>query len=109
MDADMPEPRDRSGREKLIEEYGHFMDGLVSVGRVVSEMPLDKMLRTVRHAETAGPILQPSKYKKAMKGLKRQQRLIEAAVKFRRVYREVQSEVLAEHTERKERNGDGST
>lgn len=70
------------------DEYRTSMDALCSMYGVISRFPLDEMLATVERAETLGPILYPSEYRRAT-SLPQQRRILEAAQGVRKIVQEM--------------------
>lgn len=77
------------------------MDTIISAARLVSALPLDKMLRTTQVADSIGPIIHPSEYLSALEGnnWEGQKTLLDGAIRFRESLRAAENAMYAPTTE----------
>ena len=69
--------------EKITDdEYTIVQDQLLMLARLVRGLPLTKFLTAISLAETTGPVLDPTLYKKAMGNLEEIKCMAQGALKF---------------------------
>lgn len=67
------------------EGYRAFFGMVVNAGRVLDIVPMQRMLDTVNHADSAGAMIDPTAYRTGWKNLGPQREVLEAAINFHKV------------------------
>jgi len=67
------------------EEYTMHMGLLCSQARIISQLPLEEMLRIIDKADAVGPVIDPTAYRSGMDGLREQRKLVEASLRLKRM------------------------
>jgi len=67
------------------ERYKDTLAALLEMALLVRVLPLDECLTAINHAETMGPILDPTLYQAAYRSLDDTRRLVLAASEFQKV------------------------
>lgn len=65
------------------EDYRRLMISLYLVGDMLLKMPLDGLLRAQEHAETFGPLLDPTLYREKGRELGEDKSIVQAALAFK--------------------------
>lgn len=68
------------------------MDRLVLLAGMLRDEPLEEMLRHLHHVDSIGPILDPTAYRKGMRNIDPQRKLLNALLGVQRVVREIEEE-----------------
>lgn len=78
------------------EEYSTIQSQLTLIAGIIAELKIKGFLERVLHADSVGPIVDPTLYRDTMGGLSKIQRLAGAALKFQEKVHEILEEEAAD-------------
>ncbi len=73
-------------------EYLIQLKSIFNAAKLIRPLKIQDVLDEMNHAETIGPILDPTLYLKSAKGLEWQKRTVEAALKFQLTIEQIASD-----------------
>lgn len=84
--------------EKDLETMKEGFNYVCNLSRLIAMMPIEDWLNALNHAETIGPILDPTLFRSYIYSRKPEilKKILRAALELKRTIQEVQPDVLAE-------------
>jgi hypothetical protein len=73
-------------------EYSIQLQSILNLATLVNQLKIADVLQAINHAETLGPILDPTTYLKAATSLECQKTIVEAALQFQQAIEEIVSD-----------------